>query len=377
MEKRFFPQASFLFFILLLLIQVLWSGDLRQPGHHLPYRDALATEIAFWKLIFTRYSQDEYVIHDSEHLEIIYKVVAFDSSVSERVREKQLKKIKKEIKKLLLDFHHQRLQPQDLTPWELSIYHKFSRIKEHHKFFKAARRIRVQQGIRENFLAGVKRSFAYLPYLEKVFREEGLPHDLIYLPHVESSFNPEAVSHVGAVGMWQFMRSTARRFMKVNRIKDGRFDPLESTRAAARLLKRNYEVLHDWALAITAYNHGLAGMKRARRRYGNYLKIRDRYLRRSFGFASKNFYPEFLAVVEIMDSLSYYFPNIKGNQPLEFQEIRLPTPIKMTTFAHQFGLDLKELKRLNPGYRIRVWRGIYRIPAGYTLRLPPYVNAGE
>ena len=363
-------------FISLFLLLLIQSADSLPPTRSsMPYRHALSTEIAFWKMVFTRYSQDDYILHDSEYLNIIYKIVSFDSSYSERMREKKIKAFKKEIKKLLLQFHSGEFERSHLTAWERNVYDQFKKMPGKHKFLKAARRIRAQQGIKENFLSGVTRSYAYLPYLKEVFREEGLPLELIYLPHVESSFNPNAVSHVGAVGMWQFMRTTARPLMKVNGVKDERFDPLISTRAAARLLKYNYRVLKDWALAITAYNHGLAGMKRAKRRYGNYLQIRDRYLRRSFGFASKNFYPEFLAVIDIMDSLDYFFPEIKKDSLFRFQEITLPVAIKIPEFVRQFQFDLHELKRLNPGFRIRVWRGTRKIPAGYTLRLPPETDA--
>ncbi|RMH99092.1 MAG: hypothetical protein D6681_11505, partial [Calditrichaeota bacterium] len=343
---------------------------------HLPYREALATEIRFWKQVFTRLSKNQYLFHDSRDLSIVYTVVTLDSTLSERVRSRRLKAVKRKIKNLLVKFHQTPPDSLQLTDWERRIYQQFAHHRERDKFLKASRRIRVQQGIRENFLAGVHRSHAYLPHIELIFKEEGLPRELIYLPHVESSFNPRAVSHVGAAGMWQFMRRTARSYMKVNRVVDQRFDPLVSTRAAARMLKYNYRKLGDWALAITAYNHGLRSMQRAKRRYGkDYMVIRENYLRRSFGFASKNFYPEFLAVVEIMDSLEYYFPEIKKHPVLEFQEIRLPRRVYLPRLARQFHLDVTELRRLNPGYRRLVWRGVRSVPKGYPLRLPLTVNA--
>lgn len=336
----------------------------------LPHRDELASEITFWKQIFARVSLNEYLIHDSYNLEIVYKKVRFDSTVSERQRSKELKAIKDEISDLLLRFHSGEFEKSLLTPWEREIYGKFDHIRDRDKFEIAARRVRAQQGIKENFLAGVRRSFRYLPHIKQIFEAEGLPPQLIYLPHVESSFNPVARSHVGAAGMWQFMRGTAKPYMKVNKIADQRFDPLISTRAAARLLKYNYSQLKDWALAITAYNHGLGSMRKAKRKYGDYATIRENYLRRSFGFASKNFYPEFLAVVEISDSLSHYFPNVAGDPLWEFQEITLPRTLSLPTFSRQFNIDLESLKALNPGYLSTVWRGGQLVPAQYPLRLP-------
>mgnify|MGYP005725457789 CR=1 FL=1 len=337
---------------------------------NLPHREALSVEVDFWKQVFTKYSSNQYLIHDSERLNIIYKLVSFDSTLSDRRRGKRLKAIKKEIKDLLLKFHSKKYNAAELTSWEKQVYQQFIGIKDKNKFLIASKRIRAQQGIRENFLAGVTRSFAYLPHIKKAFAEYGIPQELIYLPHVESSFNPIARSHVGATGMWQFMRGTARSYMKVNRIKDERYDPLISTKAAARLLKYNYRKLNDWALAITAYNHGLGSMKKAKRRHGSYLNIREKYLRRSFGFASKNFYPEVLAVVEICDSIDHYFPNIKKDPVLLFQEITVSKPVALNKFAKTYNIDFLEFKRLNPGFRSQVWRGSRRVPANYTIRLP-------
>jgi LysM repeat protein len=358
-------KSTWIFIIFFLVVPGKTGNTDRS---HLPHRDALATDVEFWKIVFAELSLDQYLIHDSQDLSIIYKTVTFDSSVSVRKREKELKKVKDEIKELLLKFHSGAFEKSRLPPRERAVYDQFGSDRRNDKFLIASKRVRAQQGIKENFLAGVKRSFAYLPYIEKVLKQEGIPTELKYLPHVESSFNPSAVSHVGAAGMWQFMKRTGRLYMKVNRIKDERFDPLTSTKAAARLLKYNYRILQDWALAITAYNHGLGGMKRAKRTYRNYLTIREKYLRRSFGFASKNFYPELLAVVEIADSIDYYFPNLEKDPLVVFQEIELPVAISLPRFVQKFHIDRTILAELNPGFRKHVWNGSARVPAGYTLQ---------
>lgn len=368
-------KQLFITFLILSVLAGLYSVRAENSrSNSLPHRSELAGEVKFWKQIFTRVSVDEYVLHDADNLRIIYKTVRFDSSVSERRRERALKVMKEEIRDLLLRFQNVSPDSLKLSEWEAAVYHQFDAIRAPDKFLQASKRVRAQQGIREQFMAGITRSFAYLPFLEKTFEQNGLPRALVYLPHVESSFNPEARSHVGATGMWQFMRRTARRFMKINRIKDERYDPLVSTRAAARLLKHNYEKLNDWALAITAYNHGLAGMMRAQQQFGGYLNIREQYLRRSFGFASKNFYPEFLAVVEIADSVDHYFPGIAKEPSLVFQEFSLPASVNLRRFAAQFGIDPETLQRFNPGFHRLVWSGARSVPAGYTVRLPLEVD---
>ena len=104
-------------------------------------------------------------------------------------------------------------------------------------------RIRSQRGAKEHFLEGLKISGRYMAQMQKIFREEGLPPELAYLPLVESSFNIRARSSVGAVGMWQFMPETGKKFLRIDAAVDERLDPIASTRAAARLLKENYRIL--------------------------------------------------------------------------------------------------------------------------------------
>ncbi len=336
----------------------------------LPHRQALDTDVRFWKKIFGQVSSNQYAIHDADNLARIYKIVTIDTTLTWRQQEKQLEALKEEVATLLRRFHEKDFQVSELSYWEHQVYRMFLSDQSPDKFLQASRRVRAQQGIKEKFLAGVRRSFAYLDHIADEFKKAGLPRALIYLPHVESSFHPQARSHVGATGMWQFMRRTARQYMKVNRVKDERYDPIHSTRAAAKLLKFNYRLLQDWALAITAYNHGLGSMQKAKARYGDYLTIRENYLRRSFGFASKNFYPELLAVVEICDSLEQHVPDLEKDPPLTFQEITLPRDVNVLRLAREHRLDLETLQTLNPGFVSRVWKGQMNIPANYTLRLP-------
>ena len=121
------------------------------------------------------------------------------------------------------------------------------------------------------------------------------------MPHVESSFDPYAYSKVGAAGLWQFMRSTGRRFLRIDAAVDERLDPYRATEAAAQLLSYNYRLLGSWPLAITAYNHGAEGMRRAREQLGtdDIVRIVRDYHSPTFGFASRNFYVSFLAALTV------------------------------------------------------------------------------
>ena len=159
------------------------------------------------------------------------------------------------------------------------------------------------------------------------------------LPHVESSFNAAAYSKVGAAGLWQFMRSTGRRYMRVDDAVDERLDPYRSTEAAAQLLAYNYRVLGSWPLALTAYNHGAAGMRRAKESVGtdDFVKINRTYNSRTFGFASRNFFPSFLAALTIDENPEKYFGALERRPEQKFREITMPAYVRLATLERALG----------------------------------------
>lgn len=150
---------------------------------------------------------------------------------------------------------------------------------------------------------GLERGAQYLPKMEKIFQGYGLPLELLHLALIESSFRPDARSHRGAVGMWQFMKSTARLYgLKVGRKVDERKDVLKATDAAARFLRDLYAQFGDWYLAVAAYNAGAGSVQRAIKRAGSadFFKIAERrYLRKE----SINFVLRFVAITRVATEL--------------------------------------------------------------------------
>jgi membrane-bound lytic murein transglycosylase D len=207
--------------------------------------------------------------------------------------------------------------------------------------------------------------------MQSVFEQHGLPQELAFLPHVESSFDYKAYSKAGAAGIWQFTRGTGRRYLRINRYSDERLDPIRATRAAARLMRDNYAVLGNWPLAITSYNHGKYGMMRAKKRHGSDLStIINHYRSSHFGFASKNFYAEFLAALSVAKNYRHYFGPLELGAPPQFDTVRLKASYDSSWITSVPGLNREVLISCNPHLR-RLFSSSGRvIPSGTELRVP-------
>ena len=353
----------------------------RRAFGELPYPEALRPQVEFWTNVFGKYSRYQAVIHDTVYLDKVYAVLDFESlydrypeAKARRMRSARVKREVKKIRTALRNLHRHSAKGGRLSSREREIRAMFADVDERHKFRKAAARgrLRTQTGVRERFREGFRISGRYLPEIERIFRQEGLPVELTRLPFVESSFNVDAYSKAGAAGVWQFIPSTGRLYLTINHVVDERRDPLLATRAAARLLKDNYAALKTWPLAVTAYNHGRAGMKRAVRRLGtrDITKIIRRYDGRTFGFASRNFYAELLAAIEVERNAETYFGPIQREAPLTYDEVTLPHFVSLYDLATAAALDRDDLLGLNQSFGRLIRRGDLHVPRGHTLRIP-------
>lgn len=343
----------------------LLGRDIIKENHFI-IPERLKDRVEFWKNIYSKYTTHQYVIHDSEHLNIVYGVIDIqeDGNVLKSSRKgysSLLKGIQYKINNGLNDFSDD----------ERRIINMFQGINDQNKFLIASENVRAQLGQKDRFIEGLKRSGRYVNQMRVIFKENGLPEELLALPHVESSFQYDAYSKVGAAGIWQFMRSTGKLFLRVDYTVDDRLDPLSATTAAAKLLKKNYEELQSWPLAVTAYNHGINGMKRAQQFAGNEIAdIIDEYKSRQFGFASKNFYSEFLAAREISKDYKKYFGEIEIEQPIEFETYVLPDYLKVSTISKKLNIPTESIQFLNPSLRPPVVQGKRFVPKGFQLKIP-------
>ena len=345
-----------------------------------PLSEDLKPRVDFWIDVYTKYDRNDYIIHDSNHLTVIYTVInadsLFDNPQAKRKEiSKLVKRVKKKYSKLLRELANTRNFTK-LKGEKRKLFERFDYTTNRQVYRRASKNIRVQQGLCDRFLQGLVVSGRYMSHMRRIFRKYGLPEQLTVLPHVESSFNIRAYSKAGAAGLWQFTRRTGRKYLRITYEIDERFDPLLATEAAAKLLKKSYQELGSWPLAITAYNHGLQGMKRAK----NHLDTKDidevisKYHSRFFGFASKNFYAEFLAALKVVENYQQYFGEVEFEPPFEFKEFELPTYLSIKTIKKYFGLDEKTIREYNPALRRPVLRGSKYLPKGYRLRLPVQID---
>jgi membrane-bound lytic murein transglycosylase D len=340
-----------------------------------PFPDALKPQVEFWKKIFTEYTSKQMVIHDEWYVQVIYEVFDLNSSkfATEDEAWEAVKTTQDNYVQLLDTLSKHWDTPE--TADERRVLNLFQGIPEQPRFKKqdAKDRVRAQLGQADRVKDGIIRAGRYLDVMKQIVAEYQLPEKIVYLPLIESVFNPSAQSHLGAAGMWQFMHGTGKQYqLAINPTVDERRDPLKSTRAAAQVLAHNYETVKSWPLAITAYNHGLQGIKNAVKQAGSedIATIIQQYDGPRFGFSSRNFYPEFLAAVDVALQATEYFGELDLDDPVAVAQVTLPDYVSVKAIERYCSLPKPELKQLNPALASTVFDPGNFLPKGYQLNIP-------
>ena len=208
--------------------------------------------------------------------------------------------------------------------------------------------------------------------VEEILASHQIPTELAVLPYIESAYDPAARSKAGAVGVWQLTSATGRRFVRIDRHIDERRDVYASTRAAALYLKEAHAKLGSWPLSVTSYNHGVNGMVRAKNELGtsDISRLVREYSGPYFGFASKNFYAEFLAALEVSRRPEAYFGTLAIEPAESVIHFTLPSPARFSALAKAFRATTDELRRLNPALGSRVLQDRYGVPSGAVINIP-------
>lgn len=346
--------------------------------------ELIFNQTKFWFRIYTEFDSTKKVIHDSLHPHIIYDVVDISEVLvaparaqwlnvqkANRLVSNRVAEIRKKLRRMAIKKTEQ-LDEEEARWWD-----QLKDIKGPKKrvVSTAAASLRVQTGQKNFFENGLTLSGRYLDGMEQVFRQKGLPIELTRLPFVESSFVIGATSKVGAAGIWQFMPGIGRKFLMINDRFDERRNPWKASLAAAQLLKENHQILHkNWGLALTAYNHGPGGVRKAMQATGSreIAKIVRQYRSRNFDFASANFYTCFLAALHAYTYRDVIWPDHVIEPTLIYEKVKLSRSTRVKDLLRKSNLPSEEFLAYNPELDRSLRRNDI-IPKGYQLLLPPGV----
>lgn len=347
------------------------AGSVKAADQDLFERPAsLQPAIEFWTRVYSEVDSLSGFIHDSRNLAVVYDVVRLNWYDSPQVQERRIDRAMKKYREALRALAAGKRE--GLTAREQKVLTLWGAEADRDKLAAAVDRVRFQRGQSDRIRDGVIRAGAWEQRIRKTLRDHGLPEELAMLPHVESSYNPNVHSHAGAAGLWQFTRFTGRHYLRVDHIVDERLDPVKSTEGAARLLQRYYSRLQSWPLTITAYNHGLSGVRRAVRETGSrdIGDIVQQYDGPRFGFASRNYYAAFLAASDVARNAEAYFGPLERQQVRDHWIVKMRSYVPVTDLMQQLGLDEEDIKAINPALQQAVWSGQKHVPKGYPLRIP-------
>ncbi len=311
----------------------------------------LQDRVSFWVDVYSKYTTSQGVFHNTDHPRQIYGEIDISSIKNNYILSEQAKNhriqtlIEQKRKQLIVKF----------------------KIKNKNK-------IRLQMGLKDRMQNALQVSGKYLPMMEKIFKDKNLPPELTRIVFVESSFNIYAQSKVGASGLWQIMPSVGKAEGYVQKYYDKRNHPYYSTLLAANILEQNYKKLKNWPLAITAYNHGLAGVRRMKIKTGaeQISELIDSTEKtNSWGFASENFYSCFLAALHVERNAKLLFgENLIRTMPDQVQNVYLPMAKNQKEILKIYDGSFEKFKSYNPHLRLVQLRQKKYFPAGIPIVVP-------
>lgn len=287
--------------------------------------------VRFWFFIYTQFESSQVVFHDKNNMGLIYRVLDFSRLQKKGLPRNTLYVLQEKLSAEKLDEMRKDLKTLANNPFSLEPHLRpyLEAIREsgvpipvgadaRKKFFRSlADNLRTQTGQKNFIRDGIRRSLPYQKFLTRYFKAKKLPTELLAIPFLESSFNPSAQSKVNALGAWQFMPLIASYFVpKRNKDIDYRFNVGVSSISAAFLMEENFRILKSWDLAVTAYNSGTKHLLKTKRELASTSINLEKVIKHSdskhFGFASKNFYTEFLALAHTLAYQDEIFPSLEA-----------------------------------------------------------------
>lgn len=295
--------------------------------------------VQFWFLIYTQFESSAVVIHDKTDLSIIYKVLDFSSLhkkelprntiyiLQDKIAEDKVEELKRDLDELAMNPFSLSTTSKHIlrTLKQAGITLPDSKSDRSIFFTELKKNLRTQTGQKNFIKSGIMESLPYQAFLFRLFNDKKLPKELLAIPFLESSFNPRAHSKVSAAGAWQFMPLISSYYLpKRGKNLDYRFNVGLSSVAAAKLLSENHRILKSWDLAVTAYNSGTKHLLKTKRELNRGDVSLEDIIKHSdskhFGFASKNFYSEFLALIHTLAYQEELFDGLHAHDRSDVNE---------------------------------------------------------
>lgn len=340
--------------------------------------------VRFWTHIFGVYDKNVVVFHHAENVGVVYSVLDFgalagpDGETSDGVRTQMISEERARLERMLSSLSAKLASPrinwQDLSKEERRIVSYLEKEPELDASTLAEDdNLKITAGFAHRFRRAIATSGMYMPEMLQIFRQYGLPPQLTCIPFVESAFSETAFSSAGAAGVWQFIRDTGKRYLRIDDYVDERYDPILATHAAAKHLAAEYKLLGSWPMAINAYNTGPGRLLDATKT----LKTRDiativkQYKGAGYGYDSRNYFPEVLAAVEVYRNHKKYFGDIQLLPPQPHDYLVMPANTNLKQLFRSAGVSADVMKRINLAIKPEVLAGELSLPKGYFLKVMP------
>lgn len=357
-----------------LMLSLFVAGEARATFDRVP---AIEPNVRFWRNVYAVWSVNDIAFHDREDLSVVYRVVrvpARGKVENGLSRSGAIQKAKNEIVTALDALAKKKPKSAEgLSGVEKEVYQSLASSSRADKYTRPRDLIRAQNGLRERAREGWINLGRYEAGVRAEIKKAGMPDDILALAFVESLFSLHAVSHAGAAGMWQFMPYTGREYMQLNEVIDERMDPILATEAAMKYLRQARKSLGAWPLAVTSYNYGRTGMYNAAKAVGSKdlgVIIEKYKSNKRFGFAVKNYYASFLALLDVIQAPEKYFKGVTQKSAWRFDVVRLPFPVLATQLDAVGALSAENLRSYNPALTKKARAGQVALPRGMSLRVP-------
>ncbi len=343
--------------------------------------DSIRPMVAFWFLIYVKFSLYQTLIYDKDNPSIIYDVVdnndlfqkgkgaiAIEIMGKQRLQ-KSLTEIKTALEKLARN-PNTKFSPHSMGQ---KIIHLCGKLNSK-QWRQRLENLRTQAGQRDRVLEGIRASEPFIPPMELIFMKFRMPTELTRIPLLESSFNLNAVSKADAVGVWQFLERSAKEYLVVNKEHgiDERLSPVKAAYAAAKMFKRNYKILGDYALAIIAYNHGIRNLISIKDKFkgSNITKLLNMKENTPLGYASRNYYAEFLAILHAEKYKDHLYGIELKKYPSSISIIKIKKSQSIFELSSHYNVPLLDLKKYNPD----IFDSDHKLPVGTKVVLPKEIT---